>query len=861
MAKHFQKIIYLLIFLIPALVYGVDFQPQVKARLISQGKMKSMVLQYNQARLLGLDQPVKKQKLSFNKLMAGAGNGTIKGLFILVDFPDQIADSVNHSPAAFEELLFSAGTYPTGSMNDFYLENSNGKMGITGTVTPWLRMPHPYSYYTNGEAGFGEYPRNAQGLAEDAVSAADSLIDFSQFDGDGDGYVDALFIVHAGPGRETTGSNDDIHSHAWEIPPQNRDDVWLKQYTMEPETQDGHLVTMGVFAHEFGHILGLPDLYDVDYSSKGIGNWSVMSGGSWGGPDNLRGSRPVHFDAWCKQKLAWLNPVHLSADSLNVLIPPIEGGEKAYRLWTNGESGNEYFLLENRRKEGFDSFLPGAGLLVWHIDESVPGNAVDWHRKVDLVQADGLFNLNSSPADNGNAGDAGDPFPGTSGNSTFNGQTVPSSHGYVNQETLVGVMNIADTPQGILSDLYVSYPVPLVNDVRILVNDSLGDNQGDLDPGEHVWLTIELLNSGASLPNAEISISSSQNTIDPSNSTVSLASIPPDTSKVRNVFEFTVNPDVQNPSYVLFNIEVHNSSFDRTYQKILTIGDQTGFSSGMEEDSWIWTHYAVTPDYSDQWNISPARNYSPDGSQAYKLGPDSAGGTYSSGLYAALETPWIKMEPGMVLEFSTWYDMEASNLSGEAFDGGLIQMTRDGVHYQQLTPSEGYSHRIIYSPESPFEKDTPVFSGNSGGWLTYHVNLPDSAGQGRIRFVFGSDAAVGGAGWYIDDVSVTSMTGLPQNHPAAVASGFGIIGNYPNPFNPATTIRFMLENNSGVTLNIYNVAGQKVRTLPAGNLSAGLNEVKWDGRSDDNQALGSGFYIAVLQQDNRQSVRKLILVK
>ncbi|MFQ6093986.1 MAG: M6 family metalloprotease domain-containing protein, partial [bacterium] len=220
--------------------------------------------------------------------------GSRKAIVLLVEFTDNRADKVRHSPAAFKTLLFdSTGAVATGSMYDYFQEVSSGRFFINGEVSVWLEAPEANSYYADDQFGKGRWPRNRIRLAYDVVVAADPYIDFSQYDGDGDGAVDALFIVHAGPAGEETGDPNHIWSHKATIPANangtgkgymSDDGVKVAAYTMEPEEDgDGRLITIGVFCHEYGHLLGLPDLYDRDNSSAGIGNWGLMGGGSWGG--------------------------------------------------------------------------------------------------------------------------------------------------------------------------------------------------------------------------------------------------------------------------------------------------------------------------------------------------------------------------------------------------------------------------------------------------------------------------------------------------------------------------------------------------------------------------------------------------
>ncbi|MFH1143248.1 MAG: M6 family metalloprotease domain-containing protein, partial [Candidatus Eisenbacteria bacterium] len=328
----------LLLAALPGSAWGVPFHPDVLSALKADGRLAAIAAATEDARTRGLDQPPSEKHPWLRTAAQLRSIPDRQAIVILVDFSDNVADVGTYPKSHYEDMLFSVGSYPTGSMRDWYLENSYGQFNVTGAVTVWLRMPQLYSYYVDGQAGFGTYPQNAQKLAEVAVVAADPYVDFSQFDNDGpdgvadsgddDGMVDALFIVHAGPGRETTGSDDDIHSHAWSMSvTQVVDGVGAQRYSMEPE--DGK---RGVFGHEFGHVLGLPDLYDTDYSSSGAGYWCMMSSGSWGGG----GETPVHFLSWCKARLGFLEPTIPLTNVISADIPQVETDPVAYTLWTAG---------------------------------------------------------------------------------------------------------------------------------------------------------------------------------------------------------------------------------------------------------------------------------------------------------------------------------------------------------------------------------------------------------------------------------------------------------------------------------------------------------------------------------------------
>jgi hypothetical protein len=145
---------------------------------------------------------------------------------------------------------------------------------------------------------------------------------------------------------------------------------------------------LGVFAHEFGHDFGLPDLYDTDSSSKGAGVWDIMAGGSWLGFP-VRGSNPAHFSAWSKVKLGWIDPVVVTTPLIQTEVPRVETYPVVFKLpIRSSPSGDEYFMVENRQQFGYDSNLPASGILIWHVDDSLTHNDNDNHRLVDLVERD-----------------------------------------------------------------------------------------------------------------------------------------------------------------------------------------------------------------------------------------------------------------------------------------------------------------------------------------------------------------------------------------------------------------------------------------------------------------------------------------
>ena len=359
--------------------------------------------------------------------------GPVRIVVVLAEFDDCPLEP-EHNKAYYERLFFSRGELPDGSVREYYAEVSHGMIDIVGEVIGPYRPKLSLRSYANGESGVGSAEPNARTMARHIAELANVDFDFSTYDNDGNGFVDAYIVIHAGGGAEETGSAHDIWSHKWVLPggEYNADGVRIYAYLTVPED-----ARIGVCCHELGHLLfGWPDLYDTDSSSEGLGNWCLMAGGSWNGMGDL----PAHPSAWCKAEQAWVTVVnHTSAATLS--IPDVKDSHTVHRLWKHGVQGNEYFLLENRQRRNFDRGLPGDGMLVYHVDNAVSTNADERHPKVGLLQADGAEHLNTAA----NRGDPGDPFPGTSRNRTINATSRPNTRAYGGLATEVSITDISDS--------------------------------------------------------------------------------------------------------------------------------------------------------------------------------------------------------------------------------------------------------------------------------------------------------------------------------------------------------------------------------------------------------------------------------
>jgi len=378
--------------------------------------------------------------------------GTRNILFILIDFADKPA-AQTHTQAYYQSLLF--GNSP-GSLKHYVSEVSYGLFTITGSVTAtWVRSGHDMVWW--GEDGGGIDSKNSQifDLVREAIVLADASVDFSVYDTNHNDVIErdelSICIVHAGSGQEATGVSTNIWSHhaailgqgfakypAGEYSDTKVDNRRISRHTDEDLVGNYWLVAedsdLGTFAHEFAHDLGLPDLYDTDMSSCGVGDWCLMSSGSklpWTGASSPVGSSPAHPSGWCKAALGWNVPMQIGSGS-DIPVNQIET-TRSQSLYKLPLTEKEYFLIENRQKTGYDGYLPGSGILIWHIDESVGNNNNENNRMVDLEEAHGgVQHLHTKQALNilknlkGNWGDANDTFYSPV-KTSFTDQTDPNS--------------------------------------------------------------------------------------------------------------------------------------------------------------------------------------------------------------------------------------------------------------------------------------------------------------------------------------------------------------------------------------------------------------------------------------------------
>ena len=277
-----------------------------------------------------------------------------------------------------------------------------------------------------------------------------------------------------------------------------------------------------------------------------------------------------------------------------------------------------------------------------------------------------------------------------------------------------------------------------------------------------------------------------------------------------------------------------------------------------EPDMMGWSSFAPSPGFVNQWHRSDARNCTSNGNYSMKFGGEGTS-NYSSSAYGALESPIFNLGKNSRLLFNHWMNAEIHNNPQYAWDGGTVQISVNNGEWTSIAPVGGYPQRIYNNNASPYPANTPVYSG-SFNWTGAEFDLSNYSGTAKFRFLFGSDGYVTGEGWYIDDVRVESDP-LGIDEPGVPTPCFTLQGNYPNPFNPETTIRFSLPGSAAAKLEIFNIKGQKVRTLLDSVMAAGQHSLVWNGLDDAKNPVGNGVYFYRLSSGGKSKTRKMIMLK
>lgn len=346
----------------------------------------------------------------------------VRAIVILVEYQDvkfKLDDPYDYFTRMMQERGFK-DYGGTGCVEEYFEDQSMGvfqpKFDVYGPVT----LAHDMEYYGGNDPSGND--KNPQKMVIEACQQLDEEIDFNTYDTNNDHFIDNVFLFYAGKGEASGGTKNSVWPHSWDLleaetMPYYFDGVRLNKYACSNEWMGNSPDGIGTFCHEFSHVMGLPDLYATTYTNAFTpGEWDLLDTGSY----NNNSRTPPGYSIFERYALDWIEPMELD-ETTDVELYPINESNEGCIIKTGKD--NEFFLLENRQKTGWDKYIPGHGMLIWHIDynQNVWSNNIVnnnmLHQYVDIEEADNKQDAGSR---------AGDAFPGTAGITSFSDDTKPS---------------------------------------------------------------------------------------------------------------------------------------------------------------------------------------------------------------------------------------------------------------------------------------------------------------------------------------------------------------------------------------------------------------------------------------------------
>lgn len=745
--------------------------------------------------------------------------------------------------STLQTRLFT-GPHVPRTMTQFYAEISYGDLNFTGTVYGWTQLPSTNAFYTgagtcNGLCGSSQ----VKTLITQTCSLNDAAVNFGQYDNDGpdglpnsgddDGFVDAVAFVHPEQGAEC-GVNGNIWSHrfslqGWGVLPYTTNDprsgggfIRVNDYVIMPAFNCGgaSVIDIGVFCHEFGHAFGLPDLYDVNGGSQGIGHWCLMAAGNWNTPTN-----PAHMSAWSKDQLGWSDVTVVDYPAANYNIANVETNRDIYRL----------DIMHERWRRLNDCPLVGS-----------------WSMKCGLTSAEATQRN----------------WPGGRGYGNGWDETVFRDFNYNG----VGSVTLSYQLQYSLEPTYdFGY-----GQITVGATTSTFAVYDDIGGGiENVDLT-PYLGGGPTTYRISFRVTSDVAYSDEDNLYPTLcAPMLLDNISVNGGGEaYSTGFETREDGWAC-DMTVPNEHFLVENRK--PIGSDVNVAGGGGLAIWH-IDYALSQS-GQNGNTGGAANNQPRG-----VALEQADGLFQ--MEANLNRgdagdPW----PGSTNKFlfntgtvpnSNGYNTNPTNVSVQLLTGNadpIVATMTGGAAAPGLTsvlPNTGAWNTIVQ-----------VAISGSNFWYGSQVELVRTSfptipatsvyWDGKDRMVATFNLATASNGFY--DVLVIN----PYDATATLASAFQVTGaptpvnntpkefvlrpNYPNPFNPTTTIRYEIAARSHVELRVYDVSGSLVRTLVDEQMPAGAHMVQWNGRTDAGDPASSGVYFYRLTAPGFSDVRKMTLLK
>jgi len=754
-------------------------------------------------------------------------------LLILANFTDTYP---NYTQANFNNMMNQNNYGGVGSFKQYYLEVSYGQLTVNTTVVGWVDVPHNHDYY-------GPQERWAE-FARDAVYAADPEVDYSQFDNNGDGRVDGVAIYHQGKGQETTGDTSDIWSHSFSLLGGGYnvtlDGVQISEYTMQAEKQYWSMAGIGVICHEFGHNLGTPDFYDTDYQTNGnqdgTGEWDIMGSGAY----NDGGDRPAHHNMWSKSFYGWVEPQEIYYSG-NISVPSSTTNPIAYYFTTPVDG--EYIMLENVQQTGFNAGVPGNGLLVYHADE----NWIQSHLNQNNINTTSHQGFYVVPAQ-GSTNSSSAPFP-TYSVTAFTDNSYPSIPSWGDYDISKGLTNITKTGGIVSFDFFDnSAYIPQVTMTNFM-------NNQYFEIGQEVNLDLEIYSSlsDMSIDMVEIFVNGITQHVhfaEPYNYSLPVTIEHYESNNGTGLNELKVRVYTNHQDYdyyYYFNVTGDEPRFLDQFEGYADFALSFGEWELIDNDNQE-TSYLPDYDYPNQISQKSFMIFNPNETTPFIREIDAYSGekmavAFSNSTEVANDD-WLISSPidlAIVIDEFPRELMLNLKVLGSGEEGELFNIlySSEATDFQEFIPLN----------DSPLEAEDDwtdlSFTLPAGGLVKVAIQVVSTAG----KYVM------------IDDVSVIERL-LVSNQDNDVNLVNSIVAsNYPNPFNPETTISFDMPQAGNAKVQIFNLKGQLVNTILNSQVASGNQEVVWNARDSKHKEVASGVYFFRVKTDNSSVQRKMVLQK
>jgi len=752
-------------------------------------------------------------------------------------------------PASTMDQKLFTGPNPPQTLTQYYNEISYGDITVTGTVYGWYQLPQPDTYYEgppgcNGLCGSA----NTGQFLTSTLTNWDPTVDFGLYDNDGpdgmpnsgddDGYVDFAAFVHPEAGGEC--GNNNIWSHRWVIsgwiggagwvtndPAAGGGNILVDDYVIQPGFNCGGatVIDIGVFCHEFGHAFGLPDLYDTDGGGQGIGHWGLMGSGSWNTV-----TQPAHMSAWAKSELGWVNLVEMGTNPTNYSISNVEFNRPVYRANVMNERwkkrsgpcaiagasmrcGLNNAAAAARGWPGGEGYGNGWGERVsqtFHYDGSAGPVWFDYDYRYDSEPG---YDYTYAQIDVG----------GTVNNlATYVGVGAGTAHIDISPYVVAGVPTDYTLYFQFNSDYgWSDEDGSHTTTCGPFVFDNVAVNGG----GEAYFTDFEIREDGWWC-----------DMVDPS-----------ECFFVENRQALGSDAALHNTGLCIWHIDhdVANSALGNTGGSSTSPGINPRGVALAQADGLLDLENGVNrgdpgDTYPGSWANPAFTNLTNPASVSYDGTPTNVG--------VNLTSPGN--DPTTILATASWFvpAFGGSNPPGEDNDKVvLIDINGTGFQY-------GCTVDLVNMP-------TTISAGNVE-WIGKDLILAEFDLNGAAAGVYdivvtnpGGGTAVGQQVFVVNDVA-SGTDDTPRT-----PDDFALRQNYPNPFNPATTIPFDIKVTSRVTLKVYNIRGQVVRTLVDEIMDAKSYAIDWNGRNDAGDEVSSGVYFYKIVAGDFQDVRKLVLMK